>query len=67
LPPDYSENLRVTSAKANRAKGAKSLARWKPPLKSYWCSYAEKWLYVKQKYRLKISVPEEQSLGLAHF
>jgi len=58
------KNLLVTSAKANRSKGAKSPARWKPPLKSYWCSYAEKWRYVKQKYRLKISVPEAQSLGV---
>ncbi len=58
------ENLLVTSASANRKKGAKSPARWKPPLKSYWCTYAQKWRHVKSKYDLTISIPEERSLNV---
>lgn len=56
------ENLLTTSASANREKGAKGPARWKPPLKTYWCTYAKKWRHVKSKYRLTISVTEERSL-----
>ena len=55
-------NLLVTSASANRKKGAKGPARWKPPLKSYWCTYARKWRQVKTQYQLTISIPEERSL-----
>ena len=34
------ENLLAVDDSTNQAKGGKGPARWKPPLKSYWCGYA---------------------------
>ena len=58
------ENLLPVDDNTNQEKGAKSPARWKPPLESYWCEYARKWRHIKAKYQLSISVPEERSLGV---
>ncbi len=58
------ENLIAVDDSTNQAKGAKSPARWKPPLKEYWCEYARRWKYIKNKYGLSLSKPETLSLGV---
>jgi hypothetical protein len=55
-------NLISVDDSTNQAKGSKSPARWKPPRREYWCTYASKWRRIKRKYSLTISVPEERSL-----
>ncbi len=57
------DNLLAVDDATNQAKGAKSPVRRKPPLKSYWCEYAERWNAVKARYGLIISNAEEQSLA----
>ncbi len=55
-------NLLTTEDNTNQAKGDKGPTQWKPPLKSYWATYAEKWRAVKEKYGLSISQQEENVL-----
>jgi len=47
---------------ANRQKGDKDPAAWKPPSKQERCNYAERWIQVKAKYSL--SVDEEEKTAL---
>ena len=56
------ENLLIVDDATNQAKGAKGPVKWRPPLKSYWMAYAEKWLHVKKKYGLYISDREMATL-----
>jgi hypothetical protein len=58
------ENLLAVDDSTNQAKGDKGPARWKPPLKSYWCEYANRWKRIKIKYGLNSSIPEQRSLGV---
>lgn len=58
-----SENLLVVEDNTNQAKGYKGPAKWKPPLKSYWKTYAQKWLHIKKKYGLYISALEMSQLN----
>ncbi|KID74101.1 uncharacterized protein G6M90_00g033670 [Metarhizium brunneum] len=55
--------LWAVSAHANRQKGDKSPDRWKPPLTSFYCTYAESWVDVKGYYNLTISDSEKDALG----
>ena len=54
-------NLLVAEDNTNQSKGDKGPAEWKPPLKSYWKTYAAKWRAVKKKYKLTLSVAEERA------
>jgi len=56
------DNLLAVDDRTNQKKGAKGPARWKPPMKSYWCEYAKKWRLIKDKYGLQVSDREHQSL-----
>ena len=56
------QNLLAVDDSTNQSKGGKSPARWKPPQKAYWCTYATRWRGIKRKYGLTVSVPEERSL-----
>ncbi|KAK5995562.1 putative secreted protein [Cladobotryum mycophilum] len=47
----------------NQSKGDKSPDAWKPPLKSFYCTYAESWVQVKSFYKLTITTAEKQALG----
>lgn len=55
--------LVATSARSNQSKGDRSPDEWKPPLESYWCTYAQDWVDVKVDYTLSITFPERDALG----
>ncbi|HEY3470268.1 MAG TPA: HNH endonuclease family protein [Amycolatopsis sp.] len=46
----------------NQEKGDKSPDAWKPPLTSYWCTYAKMWVAVKYKFKLTINSAEKTAL-----
>ncbi|HKN55109.1 MAG TPA: HNH endonuclease family protein [Amycolatopsis sp.] len=46
----------------NQEKGDKSPDAWKPPLVSYWCTYAKMWVAVKYKYKLTVNSAEKSAL-----
>ncbi|MCR6486997.1 HNH endonuclease family protein [Amycolatopsis sp. OK19-0408] len=46
----------------NQEKGDKSPDQWKPPLTSYWCTYAKMWVAVKAKFKLTINSAEKTAL-----
>ncbi|KAJ5649156.1 uncharacterized protein N7484_002879 [Penicillium longicatenatum] len=47
----------------NSAKGDKGPEEWKPPLASYYCTYAEMWVKVKSVYSLTITADEKSALA----
>jgi hypothetical protein len=47
----------------NQAKGDKSPDVWKPPLTSYWCTYARIWIGSKHKWQLTVNSAEKSALG----
>ncbi|MFK0243389.1 HNH endonuclease family protein [Amycolatopsis azurea] len=47
----------------NQEKGDKAPDAWKPPLVSFWCTYATDWIVVKAGYGLTITVPERAALS----
>jgi len=46
----------------NQAKGDKSPDAWKPPLTSYWCTYARMWIGSKYKWALTVNSAEKSAL-----
>ncbi|GAA4538746.1 HNH endonuclease family protein [Amycolatopsis samaneae] len=46
----------------NQEKGDKSPDAWKPPLTSYWCTYASMWVAVKHKFKLTVNSAEKSAL-----
>jgi Protein of unknown function (DUF1524) len=46
----------------NQAKGDQTPATWKPPLTSYWCTYARMWTHVKFQYTLTVNSAEKSAL-----
>ncbi|GII89722.1 hypothetical protein Ssi03_77120 [Sphaerisporangium siamense] len=54
--------LIAVSAASNRAKGDQNPAQWKPPLRSYWCTYARAWTDVKHLYGLAVTTEEKTAL-----
>ena len=36
--------------------------QWKPPLTSYWCTYATDWITVKHYYALTVAAGEKTAL-----
>ncbi|WP_329053845.1 HNH endonuclease family protein [Amycolatopsis sp. NBC_01488] len=46
----------------NQEKGDKSPDQWKPPLTSYWCTYAKMWTAVKYKFKLTVNTAEKSAL-----
>ncbi|MFI6688022.1 DUF1524 domain-containing protein [Streptomyces sp. NPDC050485] len=55
--------LIAVSAASNRSKGDQTPDLWKPPLKSYWCTYSRAWIDVKHVYELNVTGPEKAALG----
>ncbi len=55
--------LVMVSASANRSKGSRTPAEWRPPLESYWCTYATRWLDVKVQWHLTATTRERDALG----
>jgi hypothetical protein len=46
----------------NQSKGDKSPDSWKPPLSSYYCTYARMWVRVKYVWSLTVTSAEKSSL-----
>jgi uncharacterized protein DUF1524 len=46
----------------NQAKGDQTPATWKPPLTSYWCTYAKMWTRTKYKWALTVNSSEKTAL-----
>ncbi|KAM0434691.1 hypothetical protein ACHAPT_003790 [Fusarium lateritium] len=47
----------------NQAKGSDTPADWKPPLTSFYCTYAKSWIQVKSYWKLTITTAEKSALG----
>ena len=58
----YDNHLIAVQASANRAKGSRSPAEWKPPDRGYWCQYAVDWIAVKNTWQLTAVEPEAEAL-----
>ncbi|WIX99608.1 HNH endonuclease family protein [Amycolatopsis mongoliensis] len=54
--------LHAVTDNLNEQKSDKAPDQWKPPLVSYWCTYATDWIVVKSSYGLTITVPEKTAL-----
>ncbi|HEY3480125.1 MAG TPA: HNH endonuclease family protein [Streptomyces sp.] len=54
--------LHAVTDNLNEQKSDKAPDQWKPPLVSYWCTYATDWIVVKANYGLTITVPEKSAL-----
>ncbi|ANZ37288.1 hypothetical protein BBK82_15695 [Lentzea guizhouensis] len=46
----------------NQAKGDQTPATWKPPLTSYWCTYAKMWVHTKYRWSLSVNSSEKSAL-----
>jgi hypothetical protein len=46
----------------NQAKGDQTPATWKPPLTSYWCTYAKMWTRTKYNWALTVNTSEKTAL-----
>ncbi|KAL2694272.1 hypothetical protein Neosp_000847 [[Neocosmospora] mangrovei] len=46
----------------NQAKGSATPATWKPPLTSFYCTYAKSWIQVKSYWALAITSAEKTAL-----
>ncbi|MFE0022847.1 HNH endonuclease family protein [Amycolatopsis sp. NPDC059021] len=46
----------------NREKSDKAPDQWKPPLVSFWCTYATDWIVVKHYYGLTVTTGEKTAL-----
>lgn len=57
-----SPQLWTVTDNLNQAKGDKSPDAWKPPLTSFYCTYAKSWVQVKYKWELSITAAEKTAL-----
>jgi hypothetical protein len=55
--------LLVVTAASNRSKGDQDPARWKPPARDYWCTYAQNYVTVKAAYQLTVDQAEHDALA----
>jgi hypothetical protein len=55
--------LLAVSLSTNRSKGDQDPSQWKPPSRTYWCTYAQRWIAVKAFWKLTISQAEKDALG----
>jgi hypothetical protein len=57
-----SPELWAVTDDVNQAKGDKSPDAWKPPLTSFYCTYARSWVQVKYKWALSVTSAEKSAL-----
>ncbi len=58
----YQNHLIAAISSANRSKGSKGPEEWRPPLESYWCSYATDWATIKRDWGLSVTEAEFAAL-----
>lgn len=46
----------------NQSKSDKAPDEWKPPLESFWCTYARSWIKVKSDWELSVTEAEKGAL-----
>ena len=64
LANDLSDpQLLAVTDNVNQGKGDSSPDEWKPPLRSFWCTYAEAWVQVKHVWALTITSAEKDALA----
>jgi hypothetical protein len=54
--------LIAVTDRVNQAKGDQAPDQWKPPVISYWCTYAINWIEVKNFYGLSVTIEERAAL-----
>lgn len=59
---DIPQLIAVTD-NVNQEKGDQGPESWRPPLTSYWCTYAAMWVNVKYNYDLSVNSAEKNSLS----
>ncbi|MFE3238475.1 HNH endonuclease, partial [Kitasatospora indigofera] len=55
--------LVAVSAASNRSKDDKGPKVWRPPLRSYWCTYSRARVEVKSHYGLNVTADEKAALS----
>ncbi|KAF4982711.1 hypothetical protein FZEAL_1738 [Fusarium zealandicum] len=55
--------LYAVTDNVNQEKGSDTPATWKPPLKSFYCTYAKSWIQVKSYWDLAITGAEKSALA----
>jgi hypothetical protein len=58
----YHPQLIAVTDNVNQAKGDQSPDQWKPPLTSYWCTYAKMWVASKYEWGLWVTSTERSAL-----
>jgi hypothetical protein len=58
----YHPQLIAVTDNVNQAKGDLSPDQWKPPLTSYWCTYAKMWVASKYEWGLWVTSTERSAL-----
>ncbi|KAI9147788.1 hypothetical protein HJFPF1_12819 [Paramyrothecium foliicola] len=58
-----SPQLWAVTDNVNQAKGDKSPDAWKPPLTSFYCTYASSWIQVKSVWKLTVTQAEYSALS----
>ncbi|KAK9419591.1 hypothetical protein SUNI508_07327 [Seiridium unicorne] len=58
----YSPQLWAVTDEVNQSKSDKNPANWKPPLTSFYCTYAKSWVAVKYYWDLTITSSEKTAL-----
>ncbi|KAF5018052.1 hypothetical protein F66182_9987 [Fusarium sp. NRRL 66182] len=55
-------NTRIVTDDVNQSKSDKSPDAWKPPLTSFYCTYAKSWISVKSYWGLSVTSAEKSAL-----